>query len=216
MSFTGFPLLERDLAQTVRECTLDVESLQTQLKACDLARCGGMCCHDGVFLGREEQAVIANMSEGNPFEQVGHRVKTRTIPASEAQLGEGFPAHFPKTRCLFLDDKHLCRLQSRALAEGKHPWYWKPFPCWLHPLGFRNGGPMERPILSLPTREQDPATAPGYPGFAPCTTCGAASESGQPAWQVLHRELKFLSELSGRDLLAELAKGAAPRAESSQ
>lgn len=204
MSLTGFPLLEKDLALTVRECSLDVAALQTPLLPCDLARCRGMCCHDGVYLGAEEQAVIGAQFEGDFFEKRGGKSKTRTLPADGAQLGEGFPSHFPKTRCVFLDESHHCQLQSRALAEGKHPWYWKPFPCWLHPLGFRKGDPSQRPMLSLPTRESDPAEESGYPGFASCTTCGVRDEGGQPAWQTLRAEFAFLSEISGRDLLAEL------------
>ena len=205
MALTGFPSLEADLVRTVQEAALDYESFQTPLRTCQLVRCKGMCCHDGVFVGKEEQRVIASKLEGDFFEASKGRTKTRTISASEEMLGEGYPAHFPKTRCVFLDEQHHCRLQSLAMAEGKHPWFWKPFPCWLHPLGFQRNGSSGRPILSLPIEERDPACAKAYPGFASYTTCGRRDESGPPAWQTLQAELGFLSEISGRDLIAELA-----------
>lgn len=204
-SLTAFPHLERDLALTVREAALDFESFQTPIRACDLTRCRGMCCHDGVFVGKEELAAIGEVMNGDSFEKRGQRTKTRTVPATDKQLGEGYPAHFPRTRCIFLDEQDYCRLQNHAIAEGKHPWFWKPFPCWLHPLGFRQDGQLGRPILSLPTLGKDPAGAEGYPGFASCTTCGKNDAGGDPAWRTLEAELRFLSEISGRDLLRELA-----------
>lgn len=210
MSLTGFPILEKDLAQVVRECVLDVAALQTLVKACDLQRCRGMCCHDGVFLGAEEQAVIGELTRESPFDTVAGKTKTRTVAASPKQLGDQFPAHFPKTRCVFLTDNHFCQLQKRALTEGRHPWYWKPFPCWLHPLGFRQDRMRRHRVLSLPTPQKDPAATASYPGFASCTTCGRQDGEGQPAWQVLRAELAFLSEIGGRDLLSELQGHASP------
>lgn len=203
MALTGFPLLEQDLVRTVQEAALDYESFQTPIRACDLARCRGMCCHDGVFVGREERAVIENLLEGGFFEKKKGKIKTRTVAAEEEMLGEGFPGHFPKTRCVFLDENHHCQLQSLAMKEGRHPWFWKPFPCWLHPLGFRREGASGRPMLSLPTAGDDPAYEEGYEGFASCSTCGKVDLGGLPAWQTLRAELVFLSEISGRDLIAE-------------
>ncbi len=191
----------------MREAALDHESFQTPIRACELSRCRGMCCHDGVFVGGEERRVIAELLEGvegDYFEEKEGRWKTRTLTAREDQLGEDYPSHFPRTRCQFLDENHHCRLQSRALKEEQHPWFWKPFPCWLHPLSFRREAASGRPVLSLPRLGKDPAAEPGYDGFASCTTCGRAESTGEPAWQVLAPELSFLSELSGRDLLREL------------
>ena len=164
-----------------------------------------MCCHDGVYLGAEEQQVVAGVYEGDFLETRKGRVKTRTVEAGQNLLGDGYPTHFPKTRCVFLDEEHRCRLQLKATAEDRHPWFWKPFPCWLHPLGFLQEESSSRPILSLPTLAKDPAKKEGYPGFASCTTCGRREESGPPAWETLLVELTFLSEISGRNLVAELS-----------
>ena len=210
MGLTGFPKLETDLAQTVREAALDYESFQTPLRACDLSRCKGMCCHDGVFVGREEREVIEGVFEGDYFEKRGTRLKTKTSPAEDQLLGEGYATHFPKTRCVFLDEHHHCRLQSLAMREERHPWFWKPFPCWLHPLGFRRQKDSGRPLLSLPSLAAERERGEAGPSFAPCTTCGKRDEGGRPAWQVLQGELSFLSEISGRNLLKELSP-TAPR-----
>lgn len=225
MALTGFPLLEEDLRRTVREAALDYESFQTPIRACDLRKCRGMCCHDGVFVGEEERKVIGEVflegtfsrqsrggrggsqsdGAGDFFEKRGRSWKTRTLAATEDELGVGFPEHFPKTRCVFLDENEHCGLQRQAMEAGKHPWFWKPFPCWLHPLGFRKEAGSSRSVLSLPTVGKDPARAEGYAGFASCTTCGKRDEVGEPAWKTLEPELAFLSEVSGRDLVGELA-----------
>lgn len=205
MALTGFVELEKDLAQTVREAGVDFESFETPIRACELKRCRGMCCHDGVYVGEEEKRVIEEVLEGDFFEKREGRWKTRTVTAEEQLLGEDFPSHFPQTRCVFLDGNHHCRLQSLAMEQGRHPWFWKPFPCWLHPLGFRREKGISRLVLSLPTKGADPAVEEGYPGFASCTTCGKRDEIGEPAWQVLDPELSFLSQIGDRDLVGELA-----------
>lgn len=210
MSLTGFPYLEEDLRLAVRQADLDYESFQIPLQPCELNRCKGMCCHDGVFIGAEEQAVIAAVVEPAEsreiyFEEREGRVKTRTIKVGEEWHGEGYPAHFPSTRCVFLDDQHHCYLQSQAMAEGCHEWFWKPFPCWLHPISLRKReAGARRYILSLPSLADDPASAQEYPGFASCTTCGKRERQGDPAWMVLRKELEFLGLIAGRDLIAEL------------
>lgn len=200
VALTGFPFLEQDLAQTVREAAVDFASFETPLRACQLARCRGMCCHDGVFVGEEERGVLEAVVAGEHFEERNGRLKTRTVAADEGMLGEEFPSHFPQTRCVFLDENHHCGLQSQAIAEGRHPWFWKPFPCWLHPLGFRREKGTGRPLLSLPQVGDDPAAEEGYPGFASCTPCGKKDSMGPPAWMTLEAELKFLTAVSGRDL----------------
>ena len=205
LMWTAYPELEKELARQVREAALDHQAFETPLHLCELSRCGGMCCHDGVFLGSEEATVIAALVEDDePFERRGGRLKTRTTSALDSQLGEGFPSHFLKTRCTFLDENHHCFLQKKALKAEKHPWFWKPFPCWLHPMTFMRDEGSRRPILTLPTAGKDPQRSENYPGFASQTPCGQLREGGQPAWRVLSEELRFLGLIGGRDLLGEL------------
>ena len=203
---TGFPELEQELGRQIREASLDHLAFETLLKPCDLLKCRGMCCHDGVYLGEEEEAVLSEFTPENSLERREGRLKTRTVESEESQRGEGFPAHFPHTRCVFLDENHHCLLQAKAIAEERHPWFWKPFPCWLHPLTIiRDPRDHQRPHLTLPTLQCDPSRQESYPGFAPFTTCGKEQSKGRPAWEVLEEELVFLSQISGRNLFAELS-----------
>ena len=87
---------------------------------------------------------------------------------------------------------------------GADPWFHKPLTCWLHPLLIKPGRRGGRPELTLPSPENDPQKAPGYPGFASCTHCGRPDPEGEPAKVALAPELERLSLISGRDLLGEL------------
>ncbi|MEM9081105.1 MAG: DUF3109 family protein [Verrucomicrobiota bacterium] len=196
---TAFPGVEGELREVVREMAVDRGSLEVGLRGCDLARCRGMCCHDGVFVGEEEREVIEEVLPGEWFEEREGKWKTRVLGADEGQLGESYPKHFPRTRCVFLDGESRCRLQSLAMAEGQHPWFYKPVPCWLHPL--RIGRlPNGRAVLELPG--DGAGEEENYrEGFASCTSCGKAREDGTPAAVVLRPELEFLGEIGGRDLL---------------
>ena len=209
----------RELGRQIREAALDHEAFSMRLKLCRLETCRATCCHDGVFLDEAERAVIRNVIEsrrvdlkaggwsaGELFEMRGTRGKSVTVPADEGELMEGFPGHFPKTRCVFLDAGYRCVLQSVAMAEGRHPWYWKPVSCWMHPLILSPGKRGERPLLTLAKPDRDLASTAGYPGFSSCTPCGMEEAGGRPAWEVLRGELELLGRIGGRDLLAELGE----------
>jgi hypothetical protein len=208
----AYPGIERELARQVREAALDHEAFATPLKVCELAKCRATCCHDGVFVDAEQQAGIAGVidrlgkfgfSSSEWREIRDGRVKTATRPAVEP-AGD-FPEHFPRTRCVFLDDGHRCVLQRLAVAEGRHPWWWKPVSCWMHPLLLRQR--EGRPFLTLARPGADPAAGPGYPGFGSCTPCGMEAAGGDPAWRTLRGELGLLGTIGGRDLVGELGAG---------
>lgn len=171
-----------------------------------------MCCHDGAFVGREEAMVLRRLAaeEEDFFEDVGvmlpsrqtemihednYRLLTRPMTYDNRA---GFPDHFPKTRCVFLTVDGKCSLQLLAIARGQHPWYWKPFSCWLHPLSVDEGPPPE---LVLHDEDSDPHRREGYPGFIVYTECGRTRPGEEPAWRVLSEELEFLGAILGRDLL---------------
>lgn len=215
-SLTAFPRLEIELGRQVREAKLDHEVFQLPLKVCDLTRCRATCCHDGVYLSEEEDQTIGRLIEeksttlqsdgwsSTSWKEVRDgRTKTRTLPATDAELANNFPSHFPRTRCVFLDAEHRCVIQRLAMNEGRHPWWWKPISCWLHPLLLRRQ-PDGRPFLTLAQPARDPAVRPGYPGFGSFTPCGVSPASGPPAWQTLRGELELLGQLGGRDLVGEL------------
>jgi hypothetical protein len=113
-----------------------------------------------------------------------------------------YPAHFEETACVFLMNDSRCGLQVLANRDGKHPWYYKPFSCWLLPIK------IWKSEIHLYTDETDPFRFPDYEGFTSRTCCGRTSESGLSAAEVLKPELEYLGRLLGRDLVAE-ANGAA-------
>lgn len=213
----AFPSLQNELVRQVREARVDHEAFEMPLRVCELSECRATCCHDGVYLDAEERAVIGEVVATRAerladygweapaiFQQVEGRWKSVTVP--DPAPPEGFPAHFPKTRCVFLDAEHRCVLQRLAMDEGRHPWFWKPVSCWMHPLILKPGSRGERPVLTLATPGNDPAAQRDYPGFSAYTPCGAVCAGGPPARQTLAAELALLGEIAGRDVVGELSE----------
>lgn len=214
-SITAYPELERELGRQIREAAVDYGSFAQRLKPCELGICRATCCHDGVFLTDEEQQVIGEVvdsgkerlaeygwTEESWLTAEGGRAKSITLANEEP--AEHFPKHFPRTSCVFLDAGHRCVLQRLAMDEGRHPWFWKPISCWMHPLVLKPGERGGRPVLTLPSPGNDPAAKPGYPGFSACTPCGMEVADGEPAWQVLGDELGWLGKIGRRDLVGEI------------
>ncbi|MCB1228024.1 MAG: hypothetical protein KDK99_19620, partial [Verrucomicrobiales bacterium] len=180
----------RDLAVQVREAALDHAAFEQRLQPCELTYCRATCCHDGVRLSASEAAVLIATAtehaaslralgwEGEmkdalvPDVRPGGACRTATRAARAEELAVDFPAHFPATRCVFLDAEHRCLWQKLAVSLERHPWHYKPLTCWLHPLVLVPGSQGARPLLTLFSPETDPQRAPGYAGFASCTPCG--------------------------------------------
>ena len=214
-SITAYPELESELGRQIREAAVDYESFQQKLKICELGKCRATCCHDGVILTEEEVAGIGEALERGEdrLKAYGWRPenwlttssgRSRSVTLEGGSLADDFPAHFPKTRCVFLDEEHRCVLQRLAIDEGQHPWKWKPISCWMHPLVLKPGVRGGRPMLMLPSPGDDPAEKSSYPGFSSCTPCGVAVEDGMPAWQTLKPELELLGTIGRRDLVGEI------------
>jgi hypothetical protein len=217
MAISAFSRTVRDLGAQARRVELDRAAFDRPLRHCELARCRATCCHDGVVTGAEEAAVVRGVVAdhagqladwgwrvaGDCFQQEQERLRTATRVAAAAELAEDFPAHFARTRCVFLDDAHRCVLQRLALAAGHHPWFWKPVSCWMHPLQIRPAPvPCGSPLLTVLLPEEDRER------FASCTHCGRPDPDGQAAREVLAGELRMLQALAGRDFAAELQSGA--------
>jgi hypothetical protein len=83
---------------------------------------------------------------------------------------------------------------------GRHPWYFKPVKCWMHPITLEG---ESRGVLLLHDERTDPYRFPGYEGFVSQIFCGRTCLGGAPASVVLADELTFLSRIVGRDLIAE-------------
>lgn len=200
-----------DLRPQLREAAIDHERFEQPLQTCQLHRCRATCCHDGAILSAEEAELIERLPglhpdaftatdarRGTAVDYSGSTPRTGTRSASRAELADDFPAHFPATRCVFLQPDHRCSLQLLSAQLGHHPWFYKPVSCWMHPVLLLPPSQGERARLTLRTPNEDPAR------FATCTPCGRPDSDGSPARETLTPELEFLSEVAGRDLLREL------------
>lgn len=207
----------RVLREQLREAVIDHEAFDQKISHCELSSCRATCCHDGVYLSREEANGIKSLMMRNPDLSVklpieaivtsreGRSLKTATRDAKPVELAEDYPEHFPKTRCVFLDEGGRCRIQMHSVQQGRHPWFDKPLTCWIHPLVILPvNGDRSRPLLTLVNEANDPQKSDNYPGFASCTHCGRLDVGGKKARQVLAAELEMLGLISGRDILGEL------------
>lgn len=195
--FTTFAETAQGLARQLAEAAVDHRAFEQPLPVCELARCRATCCHDGVVLSEEEARMLTSLGGGDGVvTREDGQFGTKTIPAKVGELGEDYPAHFKKTRCVFLDPEHRCHWQLKAVSEGKHPWFYKPISCWLHPvlLAKQDG----RALVTIRSREDDETE------FASQTPCGRATEGAPPARESLGMELKMLGDLSERDFYGEL------------
>ncbi len=219
----SFPETTKILADQIRVARVDHEAFDTLLRPCEMKRCRATCCHDGVHIYDEEAGYVTKLVEGNRSRLLdyglmlgdeiivrqGKGLKTAVREAEEGELADDFPAHFPKTRCVFLNKEGFCGLQSLAMTDGDDAWMHKPLTCWMHPLVLIPAGKWEeRPVLTIVNSKNDPQKNDEYAGYASCTHCGREEsiESGaKPAWQVLENELSRLSEITGRDIYGELS-----------
>ena len=118
----------------------------------------------------------------------GRHFGRKTATSPHDYRNPDFPAHFPRTRCVFADAQGFCELEKLGRERGMHPWTFKPSTCWLFPLQEKNGRP-ERPV-SHPG--EDPYRQKGYPGYATFTHCGRHDPAGQPWRKALLRESNYL------------------------
>jgi hypothetical protein len=81
-------------------------------------------------------------------------------------------------------------LQILSEGDGKHPWYYKPFTCWLQPIKLSDSA------IRLYDETTDPNKLPNYDGFVIRTFCGRTEECGQPATEVLKEEIGFSRQAS--------------------
>ena len=218
-SLTAYPNDEATLRSRVGGGRVDAESFRRPVARCEISTCRGMCCYDGVYVSPESAAVIERVAreqaaffaglhlalpdrvivEGDwPWKKGG--LKTAVTHRPFSKTVEGFPPHFTDTACVFLTGDGHCALQLLSVQLGRHPWYYKPVKCWMHPITLEGEG---RAVLLLHSDRTDPYRVPGYDGFVSRIFCGRTCPGGAPASVVLADELSFLSRIVGRDLLLE-------------
>jgi hypothetical protein len=215
-SLTAFAAAESELRRRCGDARVDSVSFQRKLAPCDMGKCRGTCCYDGAHVDEDTAAVLQRLAtdraaafrdmglslptqvtEQSCWRDTGPSTKTAVRPVPSSSLPADFPAHFERTACVFLLADARSGLQVLSAQEGRHPWYYKPFACWLHPIA------VSEETITLPDAASDPFQYSDYPGFASCTPCGTTRPDGAPAATVLNAELAFLGEILGRDIAAE-------------
>ena len=177
---------------------------------CDVSQCEAMCCHDGAYLDPEEEqflhelvAKVPQLRAGLPAQFIedgywdGELLGRKTATRPHEYRNPGFPAHFPRTRCVFADAVGFCRLETFARARGQHPWTFKPSVCWLFPMQESRGQP-QAPIADP---RADPHRLPDYPGYATVVPCGRHDPAGRPWSVALAREREWLAQARSLPIL---------------
>ncbi len=216
---TAYASDEALLRERLTRGIIDTRSFRRPLGRCDISRCRGMCCYDGVYVSEASAAIISNLAgehaafftalgldipprvivEGDWAGRDGLKTAVRPHPFSE--MVEGYPQHFNDTACVFLTSDGRCSLQVLSEHLGRHPWFYKPVKCWMHPITL---GGQAQDLLLLHSKDTDPYRLPHYGGFVSTIFCGRTCPGGAPASEVLAPEVIFLSQIVGRDFLGEI------------
>jgi hypothetical protein len=215
-NMTVFAKAEASLRQRLQTAAIDGREFQRPLARCSLSHCRGTCCHDGVPVDDDTADVVQRLAteRAADFRELGLSLpngvivenewrgavskKTAVRPFPFRSLVREYPDHFEETACVFLLDDGRCGLQVLAQRDGEHPWHYKPFACWLHPIKITNSA------IHLYDEASDPQRYPGYDGFVSRTFCGRTAHDGCPAAELLKNELQYLGRILNRDLLAEV------------
>jgi hypothetical protein len=141
----------RYLPFTVKGLRVD-ESIFTQgfVEYCNIDKCGGGCCHSGVYADKAEYerilthkdaiaAVMDDTQVKDPaawFDEVW--INDTDFPSGKAvgtnvQDRDGGISGY-KEGCVFLDKRNFCSIQVAAVEAGLHRWSWKPDYCILFPV----------------------------------------------------------------------------------
>ncbi len=122
---------------------------------CNIDKCGGGCCHSGVYVDMAEHAVIlehekeiaAAMDDTQDTDTEtwfdGEVIEDDDFPSGKAtgtqvQDRDGGISGFTEG-CVFLDKRHFCSIQVAAADQGLHRWAWKPKYCILFPITVVDG-----------------------------------------------------------------------------
>lgn len=129
--------------------------MQGFVEYCDISKCGGGCCHSGVFVDANEyktilehKAEIASVMDDsqNPDPATwfdNEWVDDLDFPTKRAtgtmvHERDGGISGFTQG-CVFLDRRHYCSIQVAAAEAGLHRWAWKPRYCILFPITVVDG-----------------------------------------------------------------------------
>lgn len=123
------------------------------MQRCKLEGCHGACCVFGVWTDeREMEDILAHADLIRPHMPEGAEASENWFAAYEDHdefspsklvvhtAVETKPEHYGGTACIFWRSDAKCALQVAAVANGMHPWRFKPYYCILHPLDLDDDG----------------------------------------------------------------------------
>lgn len=166
------------------------------IRPCDMTKCSGYCCYDGVYLRPDEEVLITNFIQNNkgtfPHEVTSYiidgnwhdLVSGRKTSVKQYSYNTDFPAHFTQTKCIFSDKNGLCVLQLLCTEKLWHPWKIKPMSCWFFPLCTEDNRIIPPPKLGEEDRMHIDDT---YPGYITCLHCGKEVQDGV-SWKKLFKQ----------------------------
>lgn len=171
-----------------------------KLRKCDMKKCPGYCCYDGVYLREGEEENLKQVIKDHPSDFTmsaeqyfmdgnwENRVIGRKTAVRPFKYPSDFPKHFNQTKCIFSDAKGLCLLQKIAIREKKHPWTYKPCACCLFPLTVDKEKAIPPPNKG---EKDDCYVDENYPGYATSLPCGQDCSEGNDWHEVLAEEIDY-------------------------
>ena len=143
------------------------------MQRCELGECKGACCVFGVWVDtREVEDILANARLIQPHMPDG---RTHTgdwfVPVEDDDANspsgkvihtavEPAAWHYGGTTCTFCHTVGKCALQLAAVANGLHPWRFKPFYCILHPIDLDDKGRFTLDTFEALTTEEGSCLRP--------------------------------------------------------
>jgi hypothetical protein len=176
------------------------------IRLCRIDECQSHCCGGGVYINIEQaRDILAHAPLIQPHLPEARRDPNTWFdwtetpetdhPAGGVTIGTNIlpdPTHPEGTTCIFLRPDRKCALQAAGIAEGEHPWRFKPFYCALHPISFSEH------VLGL---------AEGNEMFKDGGHCSRPADQAVPLYRLYADELKFVLGEEGYGELVALAEG---------
>ncbi len=161
--------LENSIENRLNPRIFDAEPLQR----CCLDECKGACCVFGVWVDpREMEDILANAKLIMPhMPEISQNPGEWFVPVEDVDKNspsgkvihtavEPAPWHYGETACVFCHEDGKCSLQLAAVANGLHPWRFKPFYCILHPIDLDEQGRFTLDTLHALQTEQGSCLRP--------------------------------------------------------
>jgi hypothetical protein len=114
------------------------------VKKCDISKCYGECCYNGVYADILEVERILSVKDKLIEIMDDSQPKNYELWFENAIKDDDFESGYCQgtnvynNKCVFLDKIGFCSLQKLAVKENLDKWYFKPKFCILYPLTFVN------------------------------------------------------------------------------